>query len=201
MEAAKSQADIEITAIKRQIESTKVELEDLAQNISLTPSNALKLADLERDYQIVQSRYNSAVSNLNSARMGERIEATAQGQRMNVIENANVPQVPSGPDRVLIAAIGISAGLGLAIAYFVLLEVLNRSIRRPFELSERFGVLPIATIPYMESRGTKILRRSSMVLATLGVLVFVPMALWYVDTNYLPLEVIVQKGLNKLGLG
>lgn len=201
LEAARAEADSAIAVLQVQIDSTKAEMEELTRNISGSASNAFKLAELERDYEIIQTRYSSAVSNLNSARMGERIEATAQGQRINVIENASVPQIPSGPDRLLIAAVGIFAGIGLAVGYFVLLEVLNRSIRRPAELIERFDIKPIATIPYMESRTTKFIRRSALLSATLAVLVCVPLALWYVDTYYLPLEVIVQRSLAKLGLG
>jgi|SRR6056297_564058 len=201
LDAALAEVDSKIKAMQDQLKTTKAELEELQRNISRSAANANRLAELERDYNIIQSRYNSAVSNLNSARMSERIEATAQGQRINVIENASVPQVPSGPNRPLIAALGIFTGLGLAIGYFVLLEALNRDIRRPAELSERFNVMPIATIPYMESRMAKFLRRSTLLMATIAVLVGVPLALWYIDTNYLPLEVIVQKSLAKLGLG
>nr|WP_309502628.1 chain length-determining protein [uncultured Roseovarius sp.] len=201
LEAAQAEADAAIAALQAQIDSTKAELEELERNIAVSASNGFQLAELERDYDIVQSRYTSAISNLNSARMGERIEATAQGQRINVIENANVPQIPSGPDRLLIASLGIIAGLVFAVGYFFLLEILNRSIRRPDELSERFGITPMATIPYMESRVTKYLRRSARLVVLLAVLIGVPAALWYVDTYYLPLEVIVQKGLSKFGLG
>lgn len=201
LDAALAEADSRIDALQAQIDTTTAELEELGKNVSLSAANATQFAELERDYQILQTRYSSAVSNLNLARMSERLEATAQGQRINVIENASVPQIPSGPDRLLIAALGIFAGLGLAVGYFVLLEALNRAIRRPAELSERFNVMPIATIPYMESRTARILRRGSLMMATLAVLVGVPLALWYVDTNYLPLEVIVQRILAKLGLG
>jgi capsular polysaccharide biosynthesis protein len=176
-------------------------LEKLQENISLSASNAIRLAELERDYGIIQTRYGSAVSNLNAARMSERMEATAQGQRINVIENASVPQVPSGPDRPRIAAIGIFVGIALAVGYFTLLEVLNRTIRRPAELVERFEIAPLVTIPYMESRWERLLRRTGLLAATIAVLIGVPIALWYVDTYYLPLELIVQKGLAKFGLG
>ena len=33
------------------------------------------------------------------------------------------------------------------------------------------------------------------------VLIGVPLALWYVDANYLPLDVLVQRVLNNIGLG
>jgi hypothetical protein len=200
LEAAKAEADSEIAVLEAQISSTTTELEEIKKNISESGANAFQLSELQRDYEIILSRYTTAVSNLNSARMGERIEATAQGQRINVIENANVPQVPSGPDRFLVAAMGIFVGVGLAIGYFILLEVLNRSIRRPAELTERFDIKPIATIPYMETHTTKIVRRGVQVAALVAVLVCVPLALWYVDTYYLPLEVIVQRSLAKIGL-
>jgi polysaccharide chain length determinant protein (PEP-CTERM system associated) len=196
-----AQMDSRIEGLQTEIENTTKTLETLQENISLSASNAIRLAELERDYGIIQTRYGSAVSNLNAARMSERMEATAQGQRINVIENASVPQVPSGPDRLRIAGIGIFVGIALAVGYFTLLEVLNRSIRRPAELVERFEISPLVTIPYMESRWERLLRRTGLVAATFAVLIGVPVALWYADTYYLPLELIVQKGLAKFGLG
>lgn len=201
LDAFLAEIDSETDSLKITIENTKSELEELQQNISRSTSNALQLADLERDNEIILTRYASAVANLNAARMSERLETTAQGQRITVIESANVPRVASGPNRLLIAAVAIFAGIALAVGYFVLLEVLNRVIRRPVELVERFEIEPLATIPYMESRGERIWRRTGMVLTTLAVLIAVPAGLWYVDTFHLPLEIIVQKGLDQLGLG
>ncbi|MFK7941656.1 MAG: GumC family protein [Paracoccaceae bacterium] len=199
-DAVLAEIDSEADSLKTTIGSTASELEELQQNISRSASNGIQLAELERDHGIAQTRYASAVANLNAARMSERLETTAQGQRITVIESANVPRVASGPNRLLIAAISIIAGVGLAVGYFVLLEALNRVIRRPIELVERFDIEPIMTIPYMESRGERLRRRTGMVLTTLAVLIAVPASLWYVDTFYLPLEIIVQRGLDRFGL-
>ncbi len=201
LQAALAEIDSRIEFLESDQANTVQELEKLQEAISRSSANGIQLASLERDYEITQTRHNSAVSNLNQARMSERIETTAQGQRITVIENANVPQVPAGPNRTKIAAMGLAAGLGLAGGYFMLLELLNRTVRRPAEMVSRFNVTPITTIPYMESRGRRVLRRSGLIAATLFVLIAVPAALWYVDTNYIPLELVVQKGLDKLGLG
>lgn len=201
LDATLAEIDSEAEALQVTIDATSADLEELLENIAMSASNAIQLAELERDYEIIQTRYGSAVTNLNAARMSERLETTAQGQRITVIENANVPRVPSGPDRLLIAAASVVAGLALAVGYFVLLEVMNRVIRRPAEIVERFKEEPIAVIPYMESRRERFLRRTGMIMTTLAVLVAVPAGLWYVDNTYLPLEVIVQRGLDSLGLG
>lgn len=200
-EIALKEAQTRIETLESKIKSTKVALNKTRESIALTTANAFQLEELERDLARIQSRYNDVVTNLNSAQLTERVEATAQGQRMTVIENAAVPQIPSGPNRIRIAAIGLFFGLALAVGYFVLLEFLNRTIRRPAELSEHFDTVPMATIPYMESRMKRRFRRAALITATLAVLVGVPLGLWYVDTSYLPLELIVQKSLAKLGLG
>ncbi|MEP1356276.1 MAG: chain length-determining protein [Tateyamaria sp.] len=200
LQTALSEFDTRLRFIGTDIGSITIELEELAEAITLSAANGIALTDLERDYKIIEGRYGAAVANLNSARMSERIESTAQGQRVTVIENANVPRIPTGPNRPKVAVAGTAAGLGLAGAYFVLLELLNRRIRRPAEMISHFNITPISTIPYMESRRRKFLRRAVIIGATVFVIVTIPMGLWYIDTNYLPLEIVVQKGLDRLGL-
>lgn len=198
-EVTVAEVDNRIEQIQEEIERTNTQLTELQGAITRSAANGLQLADMARDYEILQTRYNAAVANLNQAQMSERIETTARGQRITVIENAAVPRVPSGPDRLQISAIGTALGLALAVGYFMLQETLNRRIRRPAELTSRFGVTPIATIPHMERTGRKILRRAITVGATLSVLIGAPAIIWYVDTNIMPVERIVESGLRQLG--
>ncbi len=200
-EIALQEATTRIASLEEQIEKTNVNLAETRRSISHTTTNSFVLEELERELARIQTRYDEAVTNLNAAQVSERVEATAQGQRMNVVENASVPQIPSDPNRLAISAAGIILGLALAVGYFLLLETLNRTIRRPSELTDLDSTIPIATIPYMESKTMRRVRRGSLVAATLAVLVGVPLALWYVDTNYVPLELVVQRSLARLGLG
>ncbi|MCE8440095.1 GumC family protein [Rhodovulum sulfidophilum] len=163
LDATLSEMDSRLTTLQEEIDTTNSEIDKLQGAIAKSAANGIQLASLERDYEIIQTRYNAAVSNLNQARMSERIETTSKGQRISVIENASVPQLPSGPGRTKVMALGAAAGLGLAGAYFVLLELLNRTIRSPAELSNRFDITPITTIPYMKpprERGSRLRRRN-----------------------------------------
>ena len=201
LESMLSQLDTRLEFLRNDEEVTTKELQGVQAAITQSAANGIELAALERDFSIIQSNYNAAVNNLNEARMTERIETNAQGQRITILENANVPRVPAGPDRPKIMMAGAAAGIMLAFGYFMLLEIMNRTVRRPAELINRFDISPIATIPYMESRGRRFARRSGLLTATLAVLVGVPALLFYIDTNYLPLEIFVQRGLERLGLG
>jgi hypothetical protein len=195
-------ADIDqrVAGLQEELDNVVRELDRLETSIQATAANAIALNALERDFQNIQARYNTAVTNLDQARVNERVEVSAQGQRISVLENANVPQEPTGPNRFKLIAMGIAAGGGLAAGFFILLELLNRAIRRPFELQSKFGIIPLAVIPYMESRRERMIRRAALLSAFLAVLIGVPAALWYIDTQYMPLDVLANKVFDRLGL-
>ena len=196
-----AEIDGAIDNLRTELVQANAELSRLRDAIERTPANQIALEALERDYGNLQAQYNAAVDRGNTARMGERIELGSKGQRITVIEQATVPNQPSSPNRPLISAAGVAAGLGMAGGLFFLLEFLNRTARRPVELTNALGITPLATIPYMEDERHKLLRRSRLVASFLIVVIGMPAALWAIDTFYLPLDLIVERIIEQLGLG
>lgn len=196
-----SQIDSRVAMLENERTQANQELEDLAASISATAANAIAIGALERDHLNIQTRYNSAVASLDQARQVERVETSAQGQRISVIEAASVPSYPSGPNRNKIAMAGIGLGLGLAGAFFVLMELLNNTIRRPAELQSRFQITPLAVIPFIEGRRERRQRRAIRLAAILAVVVIIPLGLWVLHTQYMPLDILAQKIVTRLGLG
>ncbi|APX14326.1 GumC family protein [Tateyamaria omphalii] len=104
-----TEMDQRIQEIDLEIVRINAELEKLARALAATATNSITLERLERDLESIRTRYNTSVNNLNQARMAERVEVNAQGQRISLIEGAVVPQVPSGPPRMKIAVAGVGA--------------------------------------------------------------------------------------------
>lgn len=196
-----SQIDSRVSMLENERTQANQELEGLAASISATAANAIALGALERDQQNIQARYNAAVASLDQARQVERVETSAQGQRISVIEAASVPSKPSGPNRKKIAMAGIGLGLGLAGGFFVLMELLNSTIRRPAELRARFQVTPLAVIPFIEGRRERRHRQALLLAAILAVVIVIPLGLWGLHTQYMPLDILAQKIVTRLGLG
>ncbi|APX14325.1 hypothetical protein [Tateyamaria omphalii] len=88
----------------------------------------------------------------------------------------------------------------LAIGLFVLFELLNQKIRHPNELQSRFNIVPIGVVPHLDTRAERIRRRILKVVAMLAVVALVPAGLYYVHTEVMPLEIIANKILARLGL-
>jgi len=173
---------------KAAIERTLAELD---ASVQATPGNEMTLAGLERELANLESQYQAAVANLGQAAIGERIEVLSKGERFSLIESPTEPTSPASPNRVLIAGAGVVGGAGLGLGFVVLLEMLNRSIRRPVEIAERLGVQPFATIPYIRTRGERRWKRGVILAVLLLVAVAIPLGLLAVHTLYQPLDTLL----------
>lgn len=195
-------ADIErrIEFLDERTAAAESEIAELEDAISRTPSIAIELESLEREYENTLDQYNNAVANLARAQTGERIELLSKGERISVIEPGVPPTEPSSPNRLLISGGGVGLGIVLAVGLFLLLEMTNRAIRRPVDLSRGLSIQPLATIPYLETSGGKARRRALQTILILVLALGIPAALWAVHTFYLPLDLIIDRLLNWFGL-
>lgn len=194
------QIDAQTADLESEIVAAEQELSRLGDAIARTPLNAITLQSLERNYENIRLQYDRAVERLAVASTGERIEITSRGQRITLIESASVPREPASPNRKLIAFIGGMVGVGLAISIFVLLELLNRTVRRPAEINRAFGIEPLATIPYISTRSERLFRFGLRAASLILVLVGLPALLWAVDTYYMPLDQLASRLLTRFGL-
>jgi uncharacterized protein involved in exopolysaccharide biosynthesis len=200
LDAQLAQIDSQIESLDEFLAGANAEMERIETAIAETPENAIILRGLERDYENIRSQYDRAVSRLAAASTGERIEVTARGQRISVIEPASVPRSPNSPNRMRTALQGLMVGVGLAGGLFVLLELLNRSVRRPVEITNALGITPLATIPFMESPRRRVIHRTIRIAAFLVILAGIPAALWAIDTYFMPLDQLATRVLRRIGL-
>ena len=68
-------------------------------------------------------------------------------ESVNVVDQAKVPTAPSGPNRVMYTAVAFLAGLFLAVAIVVVLDMVNTRVRTPEEAEEMLGLPVIGRIP------------------------------------------------------
>jgi polysaccharide chain length determinant protein (PEP-CTERM system associated) len=193
-----AEIDAQLEFMEEQFTAVQTELEELQDTIRRTPNNSIALEALQRDYENVQAQYNRAIDRLSAAVTGERIESLSKGERISVIEQAIAPTEPSKPNRPLIAAAGTTLGFGAATFLVVLLEVLNKSIRRPIDLTNGLGITPLATIPYISTRGEKLRRRLLILTALAVVLIGIPAALYVIHYQIMPLDLVVDKVLERI---
>lgn len=68
-------------------------------------------------------------------------------ESVNIVDEAKTPEAPSGPNRVMYTAVAFLAGLFLAVAIVVVMDMVNTRVRTPEEAEELLGVPVIGRIP------------------------------------------------------
>lgn len=195
-----NEIDSRIAALLLEAEETETRIADLTASIERTPEVAITLQELERRYDTIQLQYNEAEERLSQARTGDVIETRSRGQRITVIEQPAVPSQPTKPNRLLIAGGGVVFGIFAGLALVVLLELLNTTARRPEDLVNKFGITPFTTIPYIRTRTQTFLQRSARLVMVVAILGGVPAAVFAVHTYYLPLDLLADRIMDRVGI-
>ena len=95
----------------------------------------------------------AAVANKMAEAMGNTAMEVMYAKAVNVISMAQIPDEPSGPMRPLYVAVAFLAGLFIAIAIIVLMDLFNTRIRTEEEAVELLGMPVIGRFP--EVKGGK----------------------------------------------
>ncbi len=94
-----------------------------------------------------QAEAASVVAN----KIAEVLSSTAQDvmgvESVNVVDQAKAPDAPSGPNRPMYTAVAFLAGIFLAVAIVVVMDMVNTRVRTPEEAEELLGVPVIGRIP------------------------------------------------------
>lgn len=69
---------------------------------------------------------------------------------VNVIDEAAIPTSPSGPNRALYVMLALFAGIILAVALVVFMDMVNTRIRKPEEIEDLLDIPVIGRIPLIK---------------------------------------------------
>lgn len=89
----------------------------------------------------------------------QRIYEVMAIEAVNVVDTANLPEGPSSPNTMKNTAIGGAVGLVLAAGIYILIFLLDDTIKTPDDVEKYLGLSVLASIPYDEEADTVVLRK------------------------------------------
>ncbi len=115
----------QLTTVRGQIEETQKELDDLQGQVSKLTS-ARQIADMQAEIQILQNRLSDLQSTYASLLSNTQSGAT---NALTVIEQAELPTRPVGPNRMMIVILAAVVGMALAAIAAYGIEFLDDSVK------------------------------------------------------------------------
>jgi len=178
IEAQLQKLDDEIATEQKRQPDLQQQIDFHSSKLEREPVFEQQIAGLMRDYDTLRGHYNLLLDKKLSAEMATQLESRQEGERFVVLDAAPVPDAPAGPNRILIAAAGILAGMLAGFALAVVVEMADECVRNEKEAAQLAGKGVLAGIPLIRTRG-ETLKLRWQVAAALAATVVVSGGLGY----------------------
>lgn len=142
-----SEAQREVQLIESEIEALRVQIADYQKRVENIPKREQELLGLRRDYENIQTTYESLLTRKLEADIAVNMERKQKGEQFRIVDPAMVPQRPIEPDLKKLFLFTIAAGLGLGAGIALLLEFGIPSYRRPDEIEAQYQIPVLVSIP------------------------------------------------------
>ncbi len=143
------EAEVKYKSLLASYQKLKEYLNNYEKRFDKLPERTIDLARLERErlgseklYLLLEEKYQEALIN----------EQSIDGNVL-VLNNAEIPEVPSAPNRKRIILIGLLLGIALGAGYAIAKDSLDKTIKTPEEIEDSNLTL-LGWIPKIENFGT-----------------------------------------------
>ena len=138
-----SNTEVEIAALRGKLRQEQRQVLELQRAVNTVPQVEAELGRLNRDYSVVQAKYEQLLAQLETANIGEDVEASMDEVQFRIIDPPFADLNPAGPKRQLFLSGVLLAAMGIGAALAFLLDQLH-----PVFFSSR-DVTAIAGLPVL----------------------------------------------------
>ncbi len=188
----------EVQSLKVQREQLKTKLTDYEKRLQQTPDVERKYLVLNRDYENSVRRYQELTAKQNVAQVGQELEKERKGERFSLIDPPQLPEKPITPNRPAIIILGFLLSIGSGLGFATVAESMDSSVRGVRGVMSVLESPPLSVIPYLPT-GEDLVKagntRKIIIAFVAGSFVLLVLLAHFFWT---PLDVLWFKGLRKV---
>jgi polysaccharide chain length determinant protein (PEP-CTERM system associated) len=121
------------------------------ERIEASPLGERQYAQLTRDYSLARQEYESLKLKEGQSAMSTDLETRKQGELLEVLEQASLPQTPKEPNRWFIVGIGVLSGLLLGMFLAGGREMKDTSLKNLKDVRAYTGLPVLGSVPLVQS--------------------------------------------------
>jgi hypothetical protein len=117
--------EVEIASLRAKVRQQKTGVDELKNLVDTVPQVEAELGRLDRDYDVVKTKYEQLVVQLETANIGEDVDASIDDVQFRVIDPPFAGRTPAGPQRQLFLIVVLVGALGIGAAVMFLFNQLH----------------------------------------------------------------------------
>jgi polysaccharide chain length determinant protein (PEP-CTERM system associated) len=144
-------ANMDVEERIRQKAEVEKQIVAIQSRIEMSPPLEQQYASLLRDYELAKQNYSDMARRRGASETAQNLEEHKAGQNLEVLDPASLPEAPSEPNRLAIAAVGSVLGLVAGIVLAGAREVKNTSLKNLKDVRAYTNLPVLSSIPLLEN--------------------------------------------------
>ena len=151
LESASRARDLEIADLDNQIKQVQTSIGKLEAQISAAPLGEQQYGDLLREREIAKQKYIDLDARLSTAEISKDLESRGQGEKLELLDAASLPQSPTEPKRPMVIGIGGALGLLLGVVIAAAREMKDTSLKNLKDVRAYTQMAILGSVPLLEN--------------------------------------------------
>ncbi|MDT4952008.1 MAG: protein tyrosine kinase modulator [Acidobacteriota bacterium] len=162
----------EIVRQQKLLDDTNAQIASVRESINSIPGVQVGLETLDREYATKQETYNTLLKQQTSAVTISDISSSQQGESIQVVDAASLPERPVAPKRPMLIIMGIMLGLFAGFALAAVFEVPRLLTIQTTNDAEHYTGLPVlvAVPELLTPQEARRVPRRRLLLITAGII-------------------------------
>ena len=156
MQADRSAQVAALVERKNQLEG---DLDQLQAKLAEEPGVAAEQAQIEREYQVLKDQYDKLLADRERVKITSEAQSVSDSAKFNLVDPPTLPRTPASPNRPLLLAAVLVAGLGAGVGAAFALARLTTTFSTASRLEKASGMSVIGSIGEVLTAADVALRR------------------------------------------
>jgi polysaccharide chain length determinant protein (PEP-CTERM system associated) len=143
--------DLEIEGVNKDLKRTDEAVRTYQGRLESLPVGERQYGDLVRDREVAKDKYLGLQLNYSKALLAADMEGRKQGETLELLDPASLPQTQSEPKRPMVISIGAALGLLLGIVIAGAREIKDTSLKNLKDVRAYTQMAILGSVPLLEN--------------------------------------------------
>jgi polysaccharide chain length determinant protein (PEP-CTERM system associated) len=164
LQSMRAEREASVTALSARKSALEADIASLAGKQSLEPGVQAEMERISRDYDVLKTQYDKLLADREAIRLRGQVESQTDAVQFQVIDRPSLSRTPAAPNRLLLLALVLFAGLGAGVGGAFAMGHLQTSYATAAKLEKSSGLPVIGSISQMLTSAQRVERKRKMKL-------------------------------------
>ncbi|PHR16802.1 MAG: chain-length determining protein [Sphingopyxis sp.] len=162
LQSMRAERQASIAALQARKNALQADMAQLASKQTMEPGVAAEMSRINRDYEVLKSQYDQLLTDREQIKLRGQVESETDSVQFRVIDPPSSPRSPAAPNRPLLLAVVLIAGIGGGVGTAFALGQLQTTYPTADKLEKASGLPVIGSVSQILTNAQRAIQKKKL---------------------------------------